>query len=66
MNSNLIAEIIVIVGCLNILLSAVQQIFAKLSQQEPSWLVSVSKVVLSVVQYLGSNPPNPPAPPAAS
>lgn len=52
----LIAMIVLIVSCLNIILSAVQQIFAKLSKAEPGWLQSVSSVVLAVAKYLGSNP----------
>lgn len=55
-----------IVICLNIILSAVQQVFTKLSLKEPGWLQSTSSFMLKVVQYMGSNPPNPPAPPPAA
>lgn len=63
MNKDLIAQVVLVIGCLNILLSAIQQIFAKLSQAEPDWLQKVSTVILKVVQYVGSNTPTPPSTP---
>jgi len=59
-SASLIASVLAIVVCANIILSAVQQVFAKLSKTEPGWLQSVSKWALVIAQYLGSNPPNPP------
>ena len=55
-SGTLIATLLAAVACLNVALSAAQQIFSALSKNEPSWLTSVSKIVLAVSKYLGSNP----------
>lgn len=52
----LIASVCSIVVCLNIALSAVQQIFAKLAKTEPGALQQISSVVAKIAQYIGSNP----------
>ena len=51
-----VAGIISLVLCLNVALSAIQQMFSNLSKQEPSWLTDVSGIVLKIAKYLGSNP----------
>ena len=51
-----LASIALIISCLNIVLSAIQEIFAKLAKSEPGWLQSLSAIVLKIAQYLGSNP----------
>jgi hypothetical protein len=56
LSAGFIALVISIVACLNIALSAVQQMFSSLSKSEPGWLQSVSSVVLAVAKFLGSNP----------
>ena len=56
LSGGFIAIVLGIIGCANIVLSAVQQIFSKLSKSEPGWLQTVSSVVLAVTKYLGSNP----------
>ena len=55
-SGKLIAILLSAVVCLNIALSAVQQVFSALSQTEPGWLQTLSSFVLSVAKYLGSNP----------
>lgn len=55
-SASFIGIVIAIVAGLNVLLSSLQQIFSALSKSEPGWLQSVSKVVLFVAKYLGSNP----------
>ena len=52
----IIAGIVSIVLCLNIALSAAQQIFTQLGKQEPSAMTSVSSMIAKVATYLGSNP----------
>src|ERR1700679_1642918 len=54
--SSLIGVIVAAVACLNVGLSALQQIFSKLSKSEPGWLKSLSVGLLAVAKYLGSNP----------
>jgi hypothetical protein len=61
-----VAAVLLVVGCLNVVLSAVQQVLAKLSVQEPGWLTTVSTALLKVAQWLGSNPPTPSSTPAAT
>ena len=51
-----IGILVAIIAGLNVLLSAVQQIFSNLAKTEPGWLQSTSSVILSVSKYLGSNP----------
>ena len=41
LSAGLIAMVLSIVACLNIALSSIQQIFAKLSKSEPGWLQSI-------------------------
>lgn len=67
MNASLLLQISAGVVFVNSLLAALQILFSALAKQEPGWLTSVSKLLLSVAQVLGSNPPNqpPPAAPAA-
>lgn len=55
-SATLIASVCSIVVCLNIALSAVQQIFAKLAKTEPGALQQISSVVSKIAQYIGSNP----------
>lgn len=52
-----------IVVCLNLLLSAVQQIFHTLSKSEPGWLQTLSVVILNITKYLSANPDVPKTPP---
>jgi hypothetical protein len=63
-SAGFIGLILAILACANIVLSAVQQVFAKLSKTEPGWLQSVSSIVLAIAKYLGSNP-DAPKPPSA-
>jgi hypothetical protein len=64
MSLSLMATVAAAVVCVNSVLSAIQVLFTALSKTEPGWLQSVSKFLLSVSQFLGSNPPNS-SPPAA-
>lgn len=52
----MIAIVAGIVMSLNTVLSSMQVLFAQWAKQEPGWLQSVSKFVLSVSKFLGSNP----------
>ena len=66
MSLSLMVTVGAVVVCVNSILSAIQILFTALSKQEPSWLTSMCKFVLSVSQFLGSNPPSsPPSAPAA-
>jgi hypothetical protein len=63
MSTSLMLTIAAGVMFVNTVLSAVQVLFTALSKTEPGWLQSASKFLLTVTQFLGSNPPN--TPPAA-
>jgi len=54
--STISAIVVPLIMCLNIALSAVQQIFAKLAKSEPGVVQQISSVVAKIAQYLGSNP----------
>lgn len=56
LSAGFVALIVSIVACLNIALSAVQQGFSALSKTEPGWLQTISKLVLGIAKYVGSNP----------
>jgi hypothetical protein len=65
MSLTLIATIGAVVVCVNSVLSAIQVLFTAMSKTEPGWLQSASKFLLSVSQFLGSNPPNSTPPPSS-
>ena len=54
-----IASVTLVIGLLNILLSFLAQVFAKLSAAEPAWLQSLGSVLLSLTQWLSANTPTP-------
>jgi hypothetical protein len=56
MSLGLIGILAAVVVALNSVLSAVQKLFGSLAKSEPGWLQAVSKVVLEVAKFLGSNP----------
>lgn len=60
----LLAMVLAAVAVMNIALTAVQKIFAALGKGEPGILVTISKVVLAVATWIGSNPDLTKTPPA--
>lgn len=62
-HGGLVVTVLLVLGVINVVLSAAQQILVKLAVAEPSWLTSVSNVLLKIVQYLSANTPSPTATP---
>lgn len=58
-HGGLIATILLVIGIINTVLSAAQTILVKLAIKEPSWVTTISNVLLKVVQYLSANTPSP-------
>lgn len=58
-HGGIVASVLLVVGILNVVLSAAQQILVKLAIAEPSWITTVSNVLLKIVQYLSANTPSP-------
>lgn len=61
----LIAIVLTAVAVLNIVLTAVQKIFAALGKGEPGILVTISNVVLAAATWLSANPTITKTPPPA-
>jgi hypothetical protein len=55
----LVAAVGVIVACLNIIMSALVQLFAKLAVAEPAWMQTVGSILLKISQYVTGNTPTP-------
>jgi len=65
-NGGLIASVVIIVGCLNMILSGIQTLCNKLKVQEPSGIQKVASWVSTVSGWLSANTPTTPATTAAS
>lgn len=58
-HGGIIPVILLVVGVLNIVLSAIQQVLTKLSVASPGWMTTVSNIVLKIVQWASANTPSP-------